>query len=267
MNLFRDEAGQAITEYVLMLVIVLSVFLGGLYQMNTAFKVWADNYFGEYLSCLLESGELPALGGEAGDCNQSFKPFDFANGRPAVISSDSGSTETGVAGNGQSSKSNVKDQSTSSGSSAIAQVLPVSSPSFESASQSRRFRAAARAGDEEVGGNTGSAQITDLSDGQSGKVVRIPLRDVGENSGWAKRVEEEDDKKDKTQVKAAMSGVEQKNTSKLIRIERKIAATQKIEIEEFTFGKFLRILLIAAIVIAIVFFVGGQLMQVSKSLD
>lgn len=268
MNMFRNEAGQAIIEYVLILIVVLGIFFGGLYQLNTGFKDWANNYFGEYLSCLLESGELPALGGAGGECSQFYKPFTLSGGRPPVVSSDGGTTETGSPN--QSPKNNAVDQSARDGSASVVQVLPTPSSAQWGSAAGRRFRASPEndGSSEDGGANTGSAQITNLGDGQGGKVVRIPVKDYGLSRGWAGRRDNEDDeKKDKIQTAATVAGVAQENTSKLIRVERKVSSEAAPEIEEFTFGKFLRILLIAAIVIAIVFFIGSQILQVSKSLD
>lgn len=266
MNLYRNEAGQAVIEYILVLIVVVAVILGGLRQFNEAFRDWADNYFGEYLSCLLETGELPALGGAAGECNQVFEPFTLPNGRPPISTATAGGTaETGSAGSNPST-SNYNDQNANSGSSSVVQVLQAPT-SFQGGSQSTRFRASPNFGNQNAGGDTGTAQITDLGSDGGGKVVRIPLKDTADGSRWARSSDDDDDKKEKLQVAGVIKDGNSENTNKLMRIERKISATEDPKIEEFTFGKFLRILLIAAIIIAIVFFVGSQLLQVSKSLD
>lgn len=86
-SLLRSESGQAIVEYILILVVSVSIILGGIYQLNSAFKSWANAYFGNYVSCLLETGELPAIsgtGGDSGVCNQFFEPFSLGKGRPLV---------------------------------------------------------------------------------------------------------------------------------------------------------------------------------------
>lgn len=55
-----NESGQGVIEYIL--VLTITVFLIGtfLYQFSTAFRKYANNFFGEYVACLLETGELPA---------------------------------------------------------------------------------------------------------------------------------------------------------------------------------------------------------------
>ncbi len=95
LRMLQQQSGQAVTEYVLILIVVVAIILGGLYQVNSAFKVWAQGYFGDYLSCLLETGELPALGGSvsaaAGVCNEMYEPFSLDKGRPLLASSGGGS--------------------------------------------------------------------------------------------------------------------------------------------------------------------------------
>lgn len=83
-SVLNNQRGQGLIEYVLVLVVTVALILGGLWQLNTAFKSWANNYFGNYLACLLETGELPNISGGAGDagvCNDIFKPFTLAEGR------------------------------------------------------------------------------------------------------------------------------------------------------------------------------------------
>lgn len=87
----RSERGQAVTEYILVLVVVVGIALGVLYQLNTAFKKYVQSYFGDYIACLLETGEMPSLGGgdgaNAGTCSAAFEPFSLKNGRPLAAGS------------------------------------------------------------------------------------------------------------------------------------------------------------------------------------
>ncbi|NQZ18798.1 MAG: hypothetical protein HRT44_06015 [Bdellovibrionales bacterium] len=103
------EAGQAVVEYILMLVITVSIILGVLYQFNDAFKNYLDNYFGDYIACLLETGELPSLGGDgptSAECNANFADFTVASGRPLVDGGSSGSGDgNGESGSGSDSSS------------------------------------------------------------------------------------------------------------------------------------------------------------------
>lgn len=267
-NYLRNESGQALIEYVLILVVVIGIIFGGIYQLNQAFRSWANNYFGEYLSCLIETGELPALGGPAGECNQSFKAFSLADGRPLVNSSagETNPAETGSfkGGSGGGAISGGGNYSGADGSGYV-QRLP--NQSFAANNRISRFKTDMASDGGEGGSSTGSAQITELGDGSGGKIVRMPLRQSTGLSGSVRAKLDDEEKKNKFKANGVTAGDGSEKSQHLIRIERKAASVDKIEEEEFTFGKFLRLLIIAAIIIAIVMFIGGQILQVSKSMD
>ena len=81
-SIISSTSGQAIVEYILILFVVVGIALGVVYQFIDAFKNWSAYYFGEYVACLLESGELPIIvigSGDSGICSQLFKPFSLAD--------------------------------------------------------------------------------------------------------------------------------------------------------------------------------------------
>ena len=83
----KNSAGQAALEYILILVISVAVIMGLVARLNNSFKVYFDSYMGQYLTCLLETGELPTLGAQDGSvnissCNEEFEEFTFESGRP-----------------------------------------------------------------------------------------------------------------------------------------------------------------------------------------
>jgi hypothetical protein len=88
------DSGQAVIEYLLLLVILLSVLGGITYQFSDAFRRFSANFFGNYVTCLLEAGELP---GNGGICGQNYKPFSLADGKPLI---EGGSGPGGVGGSG-----------------------------------------------------------------------------------------------------------------------------------------------------------------------
>lgn len=109
-----DQRGQAVVEYVLMLVIVLSLVLG----VKKAFgklDQFFQSYVGDYVACLMEYGELPSLGSTNTDlnlhspkggtgklCDSKFQSFTFEDGFAAVGGSGGGGTGgTGGTGNGK----------------------------------------------------------------------------------------------------------------------------------------------------------------------
>ena len=46
---FGSQSGQAVMEYILVLVVVVGIALGVMYQLNTALKKYVQSYFGKKL--------------------------------------------------------------------------------------------------------------------------------------------------------------------------------------------------------------------------
>jgi hypothetical protein len=91
--LLGRASGQAAVEYILMVAIAVSL----IFIMKGAFKGFADfidNYLGKYTECLMAYGELPTLGISEDElkqhitqglkCETGFKKFTLAEGRPPV---------------------------------------------------------------------------------------------------------------------------------------------------------------------------------------
>ena len=89
-----SQSGQAMLEYILVLFVVVSIALGIIYQFNDSFRSKLNTYFGDYLACLIETGELPSLGSDSGvsqgECDAGFDNFDPRSGRPLIASSGQG---------------------------------------------------------------------------------------------------------------------------------------------------------------------------------
>ena len=118
-RLLRSQSGQGIVEYLLVLVVTVSILLGAIYQFNSAFKSWAQSYFGDYLTCLFETGELPIIDGtpgDSGECNSLFKPFSFTGGRSYAGANGSGGGNGGRNGaSGGESGANGKNANGANG--------------------------------------------------------------------------------------------------------------------------------------------------------
>lgn len=267
----RSNAGQGIIEYILVLVVVVAIILGGIYQLNSAFAAWAHNYFGDYLSCLLETGDLPSLGGPsdttAGVCNQLYKPFTLADGRPLI--DDGGSSgDTDDTDNGPGSPG-VKD----SGSSHLVQAGGGGGADSEFGHSPSRFLAS-NANESGGGGSskklyTGSTGVSTPSWVQNGSANSSQNHnDKKFDRGFY--VEMPKDEKERTPssfpstAKKSQAG-KKKNSTELHKSNLK--KTEDNADTRFTIGGFLRFLIIAAIVIALLLLLGGQALQIGKSMD
>ena len=270
---FSSQSGQGILEYILVLLVAIAVIMGGIYQLNDAFKSWANNYFGNYIACLLETGDLPSIGGTPGDsgvCNQLFEPFSLAKGRrlkpigPTAGSGDGsgpgdssrGRSEKGEGNNGRPSFQVAGGGGRSRGSIGWA----------GSGGRPQRVKITPRSasgGGEET--NTGSTRVSsaggDLRSQQISKSGRRLLLDNGSVTG-----DDKDERRQKRQSVGSSTNSGMENRSKN-RIPLRMNPPKKEALandEPLTFGNFIRILLIAAIIIALVMVIGGQLMSMGK---
>ncbi|RYZ79749.1 MAG: hypothetical protein EOP06_26610, partial [Proteobacteria bacterium] len=95
-----NTRGQAAVEYVLLLILSVAILVALTYQVFTPMRDFFKDYMGTYISCLLETGELPSFGNEdtqevlqSEGCNAKFKPATLAGGRPPAQSSSASSSE------------------------------------------------------------------------------------------------------------------------------------------------------------------------------
>src|SRR5262245_37470345 len=95
-QILRSRKGQGTVEYLLVLSVVL-ILLGMLRQFNESFRSFVQNYYENYLTCLMETGELPSLGNSnsESECDAEFQPFTFAAGRPPRTDVPGGSDRPG----------------------------------------------------------------------------------------------------------------------------------------------------------------------------
>lgn len=272
-NVFKSlpsNSGQAVIEYLLVLLVTVAIILGVIYQFNDAFRVYAKSYFGDYLACLLETGELPSIGGEGnGICNAEFAEFSIDNGRPLV---GAGFQRGGSGGsskkNDESSKSTKSDSEGGGGSSYVARN------SGGSSGGGFRSRGPSRMGGEFEGGSkksknnyTGSSNVSIPPGTFTGGSSRGPEYNsyAGIDSYVERRRVDEKEETNKIAMKGSNTAVKEPQR---LRVNRQVAAVKQDQAEsEFTIGNFLRIMLILAIIIALVVFLGGQALQISKSMD
>lgn len=266
----KSQSGQGILEYILVLVVAVAIIMGGIYQLNDAFRTWGNNYFGEYLACLLETGELPIISGSPGDsgiCNQLFEPFSFAKGRPLK------KTEGSATGS-----SEKKSSSQGAGEGAGGGGRGSGRPGYVSMGRSGFSRGSGGAGSRFSLGstknkqgdttNTGSTDISSAG-GSSARGVSMQNRNsqrIVDNS-FINEMGNSDSKRQKVTASKGSSGGDIKPKS---RIPLKVKFKKDVVMPEdtpLTFSNFIRILIIAAIIIALLLFLGGQVLQIGKNME
>ncbi len=262
--------GQATTEYILVLVVVVGIILGALWQFNKAFAAWAEAYFGPggYIACLLDTGTLPNFGAlNSGQC--SLSQFSPSNGNSLANSTNGGAGNGGKSGSNSSTASSAS--SSAPGGNGNLTMLPgFGGGAFGTGATTFRANSAKNSKGKGSGGQNqfGGDSISNLQGYQGVTVIRIPLDEQGYYSyGWGGG---ENQKKTKIPVssKQIKKGENASSASPLIKANRTVASVKKkSHVGGFNFGYLLRYFIIAIIIIAIVIFIGGQILQVSKSME
>jgi hypothetical protein len=256
-----NAKGQGAVEFILILVIVSGIALGIVYQFNDAFGKFVGSYIGEYLACLIESGELPSLGGkQAGACESLYEEFSLANGRPPKDSTESADQDSKEA----------SDQ----GRAKTASAGRVGSD-FGRQGRPNSFAASGAEGGAVGGGGASSENKSEGGEefsnmgSQSGNGLKRPRKMLASGAEKQNYVNEKDKNKDKKSNVKAKETATDENASlkkKVMPYRPKESENKAEEAEKpFTFGNFLRYLIISAIIIAIVIFFGSQALQISKS--
>lgn len=266
----RNQSGQAIIEYILVLLVVVSILLGVMWQFNEGFKSFTKSYFGDYLACLLELGELPALGGvTSGQCQHETFAMGpspgMPGGRTPEDSDDPNSADSGRNSAGLGSSSSGSGGSGGSGSSRSAESSGRFGSNFSGTSRDGRPATV-------VIGTAKDDTYTGSTETSSGKVSKISsarggsMELIDQSGGVIDPFEERKVKSAPVAIAKDSRAEALKSKKQKVDIVRKTAsADTKDKDAEIGFGDFLRWLLIAAIIIAIVFFLGGQALQIGKS--
>lgn len=277
----NNNQGQALIEYVLMLIITVSIVIALMNQIFKPFGDFVDNYMGKYVSCLLEYGELPSFGSEVpsaveddSECNKRFQKGSLANGRPPAAGRG-GSGSDGEKGDSskEGASAGTSDDSSGGGSGTYAGSSSRGGSRF--VNSGRRPSSGVESGDAQAGGKVVEIALEGGGSGgffksrggggsyyQGGrKTASVPITGLTEAE------------KKKLQKKA-------EGTAKIIKVDETIAQDPKKTVvkppelktelppeEPLTIGNFIRYLFIAALIIALVIFIGGQALQMSKSMD
>ncbi|BEV70137.1 hypothetical protein Bb109J_c3557 [Bdellovibrio bacteriovorus] len=287
-----------------MLVIIVALLIGLTSQIIKPMDAFIKNYMGSYVQCLLEMGELPSIGSEDTavedeGCNARFQAGTWANGRPPNGSGSGGSSGSGSGSNKDGSGSGSgSDGSSGSGSGSNKDGSGSGSGSDgSSGSGGGGSSGGTYAGSQSRGGsrfmNRGRRPSSGVESGggAQGKVVEIALEGGGSGgffrgssggsygprpgktrsvaiSGLTEMERKKLEKKANGEGKASIvTGESLTPPVKKLAVKKPPVKTFEKEEEPFTIGNFIRILFIVAIILALVVFLGGQALQMSKSFE
>lgn len=286
-------------EYVLILVITITI-LAAAKGMFKAVDDFMYSYMGAYISCLMEYGELPAQGVEATDlkknkdggngggkvCDSSFKNFNLANGiSPNLNSSSSNSSRnnSNSRNSSQSAAANSKEKIAAirPNNSVTDSANPNSSSSYANGKVQRASNQS-RAGTAD-GGRQGlgddKVRIIEDEGGDTGfggsRTSNIGTNEVNYEKVSYKAIKGKLAVAQKAKANRAPSAkiiqeiVDENRIgprrSVLAPPEKRAVATSEEDGEGFSFGYFLRCIIIAGILISIFIFFGSQVMSFMNS--
>jgi len=317
LSYLENQKGQAVVEYILVLVITISLLMG----FKGAFSNVGNfiySYVGEYTECLMEYGELPSLGVSEQDlqnhkggtgggkvCDSKFAGFTFVDGRPSTTTPGSPSSPTPSSpGSTKDSSNNSSNSSKNSSNSASANSSKSSSDSSDSSGAGGGSGAGGRGrssspyttgqisrsggsgfGTADGGAATNPDKVRVL-EGQEGDSAfnRVNDYDVARSrrSGYERdrykaitgEQAEQIDRRGKTTrgepISKSITVVDESGRmgpkkSVYTPQERKLSSVENNNEEGFTIGAFFKWLIIAGMLIALLLFFGGQVMNFTNS--
>lgn len=265
----NSNRGQGTLEFVLILVVTVGIILLVSDRLVKPAGQFAKVVMGEYLGCLLDKGVLPKLGSEDDACADSFK-LSGSNLHANAGNKSAGKTNTSSGGVKPKGPSEMNEMSDSRSGSRGEGARTVAGPRSGS-----RF-ASSPGTDSGASGDSKVSQVPNpLAASKYYKVTNVGSASYGYKkssrvTGLEGLLAAEREKIRKREGKLSKVGTvetgEEQGKPKKMAVK---AQTRKVAEEEqaqpMTFGKLFRIFLIVIILVAIIVFIGGQAMQISKS--
>jgi hypothetical protein len=266
-----SQSGQAMVEYVLVLVVSVALVAALAYQIFRPMRSFIQDYMGSYISCLLETGELPSLGNETSKtaledagCNAKFQPATLANGRPPVDAGSSASDKS-------SSSKGGSDSESSSDGGVGGSANAGQAPGRNLLVSSLKKRAGADGGKapdsktvEIPIGETGSKfynrkTSSAFDQNRNGKTTALGI------AGFTTEEKKKRERKENSNRTVA-TGENFGPPPKKIPIQKPVATANVDDNDNpMTIGNFFRILLIVGIIIALFMVLGSQALKIVKS--
>jgi hypothetical protein len=260
----RNQAGQGTVEYVLMLVVTVAIVMGLMSQFYKPFGEWTKFWLGDYVNCLLDRGDLPALMSSSGTDQCIDAERNFAAGK--------GPSASGLGGSGQTGRNSSRNSSTNADASG-------SGSSGFAGSSSRGGGSAGSDGPTTDTKKTKIAAADALPESQFYKINQGASTATGQGRRIGQMsisnlvsFEQEKLKRRESRIFKITSLDAQESggrSNKVLRIDTKQRNSDRneVEIEAWSFGKIFRLLLILIIIVFTIFFLFIQGVRIAKSLE
>lgn len=278
MNFFRDQRGQGLVEYVLLLIVVVAILTAAGVRLFKPAQAWVDFYLGTYTQCLLDSGQLPKIaGGNPQECddlpgnpngpggsgnpNDPNDPNNPANKKDGSGGSSSSSLSDGdgrSSGSGGRGGSRGRRNFRRGGASYSTDRQDVGQGGVDSGETGQNGREKVRM----VGANTSTDAFRSRFDQHRVRYVGI----AGLMDEEKEKIKRKEERISKVPVESEQQGVLTQKKIPLKQTERKVAQQEK-EVSGFDFGSMLRTIIIGAIIFITLIILGTQLNSISKSMD
>lgn len=261
------ESGQALIEYVLLLLITLLLLGGVIYQFNSAFRVFANSWFvgdESYIACAMKNGILPD--GSDGEEVCTKPKFDITKGQTK--------NGQGIDANGQPLDQNrntaAKNRGARGGSTAggggtrragdgVIGVIPFNSADAQNAGIATTAGSKAE-GEKSYTGSSGTSSSGKFQDFEAGQ-------DKGSTSRFRRGskpvVDESTVQKQGQSVPLTIRDL--KTAREIAAEKKKRAKAQEGSSFDLSFGNVFKYIIIALLVFSIVFFLGSQFLAVARS--
>lgn len=285
-NSHSGQSGQGLLEYLLFLFLVFAL-LSILYSALRPVQEGFDYLLGDYIDCLIDLGELPRAASGSGECEAyvaggSSRPIFGGGAGSGVNSSNPGSSGSiGSSSNANRSSGRESEDGTAGrdgGGSANANAGGTSgSGGFGDLSRGRGQRGggtrSGTAGGDAMNENDPSSRSRTLgARSQTGTTV-IYRRDRTQQVSLSGLLESERRRiarrQAQVQTVASVGATESTQASKkmIVTPPKPVTSDEQVQSSSFEFGKWIRILMIVVLLIALLIFIGGQLRAIGKSMD
>lgn len=279
------ESGQAIIEYVLVLVMTIGLVLLFSFAFVRPVKDFLNSYLGDYTKCLLQTGELPKLGDEdqssEGQCS-SYLNASRKNLQDAAKNNSNGNLGLNGGGKNGNGNGNGNGDGSAQGGDSADGSKDSNRGGKNKAANALRMRTTFGPSPTGVGENNApnTIELGKISEGTNGKNSFFKGGSFGQNIIYIQRqsnfavkwdqISEKDKKKlkkkeGKYQVLTKNEGVSSETKKKFIVNPPKAKEVVEVEKSSFSFSGLFKWFIIIIIILAIIIFVGSQIMQISNS--
>ena len=265
------QSGQATIEYILLIVIVITVAGGVLVQIFRPLDEYLRDYIGEYIYCLLDEGELPALGSEGGSGTCVAKKPQL-NITGFNISPNSGSDSKKKAAEDAAKAAAAKSRSGRRGG-GFSQIGPSGGKNRHALLNPRSSGIDGRSKDS----NVSSVSLDkDRGGGITVRHITVLTPRGSTASGLAGLLAEERNRAKKREERTSISlgktaehegGHAQRKTAGIAAELKKDNKDRELSGLNFSFSEMIRFIFICAIIGLLVFLIGSQLNSISKGLE